>query len=202
MSRIAKQNERYLARVKASMDSERKHQLERQQEREAAKREAAKQLRQNERNEAREMRNDQQNFEKQQRDERNIKITQSNERYSDMWIATTGLSVPQVISLTLRGGDAGHLLNKLDLRVYNRSSKKSEDINLMNFMKMLHEKSFPNLQVSQRGQVTFDNFVVPAGAYFFIRYHWMLSTGQTQPYSLNNESISPNNVATTTNSED
>lgn len=197
MSRIAKENERYLARVKASIDSERKHQLERQQEREAAK-----QLRQNERNEAREMRNDQRNFEKQQRDERNIKITQSNERYSDMWIATTGLSVPQVISLTLRGGDAGHLLNKLDLRVYNRSSNKSEDINLMNFMKMLHEKSFPNLQVSQRGQVTLDDIVIPAKAYFFIRYHWMLSTGQTQPYSLNNESISPNNVATTTNSED
>jgi len=198
MSRIAKENERYLARVKASMDRERKHQVERQQQRDEAK-----ELRQNERNEAREMRNDQRNFERQQRDERNEKIAQSNERYSDMWIATTGLSVPQVISLTLRGGDAGHLLNKLDLRVYNRSSKKPEDINLINFMKMLHEKSFPNLQVSQRGQVTLDNFVIPARVYFFIRYHWMLSTGQAQnQYSLNNESISPNSVANTTNSED
>tara|TARA_B110000027_G_C16068593_1_gene277925 strand:- start:225 stop:818 length:594 start_codon:yes stop_codon:yes gene_type:complete len=197
MSRIAKENERYLARVKASMDRERMHQLERQQEREAAK-----QLRQNERNEAREMRNDQRNFEKQQRDERNMKITQSNERYSDMWIATTGLSVSQVISLTLRGGDAGHLLNRLELRVYNRSSKTSEDINLINFMKMLHEKSLPNLQVSQRGQVTIDDIVIPARVYFFIKYHWMLSTGQTQPYSLNNENISPSSVAITTKSED
>lgn len=197
MSRIAKENERYLARVKASMDRERKHQLERQQEREAAK-----QMRQNERDEAREMRNDQQNFEKQQRDERNMKITQSNERYSDMWIATTGLSVPQVISLT-RGGDAGHLLNKLDLRVYNRSSKKPEVINLINFMKMLHEKSFPNLQVSRRGQVTFDNFVIPAKVYFFIKFHWSLSTGQAQnQYSLQTESVNPSSVPTTTNSED
>jgi hypothetical protein len=196
MSRIAKENEIYLARVKASMDRERKHQLERQHEREAAK-----QLRQNERNEARDMRNDQRDFEKQQREERNMKITQSNERYSDMWIATTGLSVPQVISLTLRGGDAGNLLNRLELRVYNRSSKTLEDINLINFMKMIHEKSFPNLQVSQRGQVTLDDIVIPARVYFFIRYHWMLSTGQTQPYSLNNESISPNSVTTTTNSE-
>lgn len=199
MSRIAKENERYLARVKASMEGERKHQLERQQEREAAK-----QLRQNERNEAREMRNDQRDFEKQQRDERNMKITQSNERYSDMWIATTGLSVPQVISLTLRGGDAGHLLNRLELRVYNRSSKTSEDINLINFMKMLHEKSFPNLQVSQRGQVTLAaELVIPAKVYFFIKYHWLLSTRQAQnQYSLQTESISPSSVPTTTKSED
>lgn len=194
MSRLVKENERYLARVKASIDREKKHHLERQQEREAAK-----QLRQNERNEAREFRN----FEKQQRDERNMKICQSNDRYSDIWIATTGLSVPQIIYLILHGGDTGHLLNKLDLRVYNNSNKKSEDINLINFMKMLHEKSFPNLQVSQRGQVTLDDIVIPAKLYFFIRYHWMLSTGQAQnQYSLNNESRSPSSVATTTNSED
>ena len=199
MSRIAQANERYLARVKASMDCEKQHQVERQQEREAAK-----EVRQIERNEARELRNEQRNFEKQQRDERNMKITKLNEGYSDMWIATIGLSLPQVISLILRGGDAGHLLNRLELRVYNRSSKTSEDINLINFMKMLHEKSFPNnLQVSQRGQVTIDDIVIPAKVYFFIKFHWSLSTGQTQnQYSLQTESVSPNSVATTTNSED
>jgi len=175
MSHIAKENERYLARVKTSMDREKQHHLERQQEREAAK-----ELRQTERNEARELQNYQHDIEKQQRDERNIKLTQSNDRYSDIWIASTGLSVPQIISLTLRGGDAGNLLNKLELRVYNRSSKKSEDINLINFIKRLHEKMFPNLQVSQRGQVFLDDIVIPARVYFFIYYHWMLCTGQAQ----------------------
>ena len=197
MSKIAKENERYLARVKASMDRERKYHLERQQEREAAK-----ELRQIERNEAREMRNDQRNFEKQQRDERNMKITQSNDRYSDFWISTTGLSVPQVISLTLRGGDAGHfLINKLDLRVYNRSSKKTEDINLINFMKILHEKSFPNLQVSQRGQVTIDDIVIPAKIYYFCRYHWTMCVCPNKIHSLNSDNVSPKSVKTTISSE-
>tara|TARA_B110000285_G_C14725937_1_gene424243 strand:+ start:111 stop:509 length:399 start_codon:yes stop_codon:yes gene_type:complete len=132
-----------------------------------------------------------------------MKITQSNDRYSELWIATTGLSVPQVISLALRGGDAGNLLNKLDLRVYNRTSNSVEDINLITFMKRLHDKMFPNLKISQRGQVTLDDIVIPAKVYFFIRYHWMLSTGQAQnQYSLQTESISPNSVATTTKSED
>ena len=35
-SRIAKENERYLARVKASMDSEKNHRIERKKERDAA----------------------------------------------------------------------------------------------------------------------------------------------------------------------
>jgi hypothetical protein len=198
MSRIAKENEKYIARVKASMDREKNYRIERQKERDATR-----ELWQREKDEARELRKDMHNMDKRQRDERNMKITQSNDSYSDLWIATAGLSVPQVISLTLRGGDAGYLLNKLDLRVYNRSSKNSEEINLINFIKMLHDKMFPNLQVSQRGQVTLDDIVIPAKAYFFIRYHWLLSTGQAQnQYSFQTESVNPSSVPNTTKSED
>jgi len=41
----------------------------------------------------------------------------------------------RVIDLALRGGDGGMLLNRLDLRVYNRSIKASVDINLITLMK-------------------------------------------------------------------
>lgn len=198
MSRIAKENERYLARVKASMDHEKNHQIERHKERDAAR-----ELRKSEKDEARELMNDRHKVDKQQRDERDMKITLSNNRYSDLWIATTGLSVPQVINLALRGGDAGMLLNKLDVRVYNRSSKKTEDINVITFMKILHEKKFPNMKISKRGQVTLDDIVIPAKVYFFIQYHWMMSTGQAQnQYSLQTESVSPSTVPITTRLED
>ncbi len=187
MSRIAKQNEKYLARVRQSMDREKNYRAERQRERD----------------EAREVRNadrqHQHDMERLQHDERNWKITQSNERYSDLWIATTGISVPLVIDLALRGGDGGMLLNRLDLRVYNRSSKASVDINLITLMKMLHDKNFPDLPFSPRGQVSLDDIVIPAKVYFFIRYHWLLSSGQAQnKYNLNTEIVSPSIVPMTT----
>ena len=122
MSRIVKENERYLARVKASMDRERNYRAERQREKDEARearqrdRDEEREARQRDRDEAKEQRN----MHRDNQTQRNMKITQSNDRYSDMWIATTGLSVPQIINLILRGGDSGPLVNRLDLRIYNR----------------------------------------------------------------------------------
>lgn len=189
MSRITKQNEKYLARVRESLAREKDFHEERKRER----------------NEKREMRNSEKQYHREmeqlQRDERNMKITESNNRYSDLWIATTGISVPQVINLASRGGDAGMLLNKLDLRLYDHSTKASVDMNLITFVKMLHDKNFPHLLVSKRGQVKIDDMVIPARAYNFIRYHWLLSQTPNQ-YNLNNENASPSTVPTTTTSDD
>jgi hypothetical protein len=70
-------------------------------------------------------------------------------------------------------------------------------------MKILHDKTFPDLRVSQRGQVNLDDMVIPAKAYFFIRYHWLMFSGQAQnQYNLNTESVSPSAVPTTTTLED
>lgn len=186
MSRIAKENERYISRVKQSIDREKNFRIQQQRDSDQA-------------------RHVRQHIDKnaEQRDERNMKISQQNSRYSDLWILTTGLAVPQVISLVFRGGDAGMLLNKLDVRVYNQGNKNVEDINLITLIKILHDKVFPNLQVSPRGQVTLDDLVLPAGVYFFIRYHWLLSTGQAQnQYNLQTESDSPITVTITTQPED
>ena len=172
MSRIARENEKYLARVKASIDREKNYLAERQRERE-------------------------------ERNQRNLKIAQSNERYSDLWIATTGLSVPQIINLSLRGGDAGMLLNKLDLRIYNRSTKSVEDVSLITLMNMINNKGFPDLRVSYRGQVTLDDMVIPAKVYFFIRYHWLMSSGQAESQRIFvSDTTSPAAVPIATPSED
>jgi hypothetical protein len=169
------------------MDREKEYRAERQMEREELQME-----RQGERDEAREERN-----------QRNLKIAQSNERYSDLWIATTGLSVPHVINLSLRGGDAGMLLNKLDLRIYNRSTKSVEDVSLITLMNMIKNKGFPDLRVSYRGQVTLDDMVIPAKVYFFIRYHWLMSSGQAESQRIfASDTTSPVAVPIATASED
>jgi len=178
MSRIARQNETYLKRVKASMDRERNHHIERQKEKDATK-EAAERYR---------------DEQKKQRNERINKISQSNDRYAEIWIATTGFSVPQVIHLNRHGGDAGTLLNKLDLRIYNRFSKKTEEINLITLIKKLSEHNFPELYVSNRGQVAIDEIVLPAKVYYFIRYQNYLLTGQENQFNLQTEITSANNV--------
>ena len=198
MSRIARENEKYLARVKASIDREKNYRAERQRERQREREEL-----QIEKDVAREARNADRELEREERKQRNLKIAQSNERYSDLWIATMGLSVPQVINLSLRGGDAGMLLNKLDLRIYNRSTKSVEDVNLMTLMNMINNKGFPELRVSYRGQVTLDDMVIPAKVYFFIRYHWLMSSGQAESQrNLVSDTTSPAAVPIATPSED
>jgi hypothetical protein len=198
MSRIARENEKYLARVKASIDREKNYRAERQREREELQMD-----RQRERDEARELRNADRQLEREERNQRNLKIAQSNERYSDLWIATTGLSVPQIINLSLRGGDAGMLLNKLDLRIYNRSTKSVEDVSLITLMNMIKNKGFPDLRVSYRGQVTLDDMVIPAKVYFFIRYHWLMSSGQVESQRIfASDTTSPAAVPIATASED
>ena len=175
MSRIAKQNEKYLERVKASIEREKNYRVERQSEREEWREE---------------------------RNQRNLKIAQSNDRYSDLWIATMGWSVPRVICLSVRGGDAGMLLNKLDLRIYNRSKKCVEDINLITLVNMINNKGFPDLRVSDRGQVSLDDIVISAKVYSFIRHHWLLS-GQTQSqHNFVSDTTSPAAVPIATASED
>ena len=150
MSRIARQNEKFLARVRESIDFERKCSEDRQQEK--VRRELER---------------------KQKQDETNRRIAQSNDRYSDLWIATTGISVPQVINVILFGSDGGVLLNRLDIRIYDQLQKALVPMNLLTFIKMLHDTNFPELEISPRGQVTINNIVIPARAYAFIRYHWL-----------------------------
>ena len=179
MSRITKKNDKFIARVKASMDHEKKYRHERQQGK----------------SEAKEVRN--------MHHERNMKISESNDRASELWIATTGISVPQIFSLILHGGDAGMLLNRLELRVYNEKNKATENINVITFIKMLHHQKFPDLCVSQRGQVTIGELVMPARIYIFIRYHWLISLAAAShnQYNLKTESVRPITVTTITTSE-
>ena len=133
MSRITKRNDLYLARVQASMDFERKARQERYERRNSI--ENTRRERRNEMKEAHAAQKEAQkelSFEaREEARARNLKIKASNDRYSEMWVATTGLSIATVLSVVIRGGDTGQLLNRLDIRVYNKSAKSVESVNLI-----------------------------------------------------------------------
>ena len=189
MSRITKRNDLYLARVQASMDFERKARQERydrrnyientrrrneMKEAHAAQKEAQKELSFEAREEAR---------------ARNLKIRASNDRYSEMWVATTGLSIATVLSVVIRGGDTGQLLNRLDIRVYNKSTKSVESVNLITAVQMFIDMNFPEVKTSNRGQVEINNLVLPSGIYNFIRNQW-LSSGAIPVTPITKENLS------------
>ena len=187
MSRITKANDKYLARVHASIQREKNF----NQQRRATH--AADAAHEN---------NQQENKREKYQQENNLNdkhrnIAISNDRYSDMWIASIGISVPSTINVITRGGDACILLNKLDMKVYNQSTKSVEHIHLMNLIKMLSEQNFPELKVSNRAQVKFRDLVIPAKAYFFIRHHWMMAVSAQSQYNLQTEMTSPNIVPST-----
>lgn len=204
MSRITKRNDLYLARVQASMDFERKARQERYDRRNsientriekrnemkkahAAQKEAQKELNFEAREEAR---------------ARNLKIKASNDRYSEMWIATTGLSIATVLGVVIRGGDTGQLLNRLDIRIYNKSTKSVESVNLITTVKMFIDMNFPELKISNRGQVEINNLVLPSGIYNFIRNQWLSSgailVAPITKENLNSDIINPITVPATT----
>ena len=157
MSRITKRNEQYLARVKASMDFERKSREE------------------NKRNLSYEKPVTRDNVDIELAKERNYQIRMKNERYSEIWISTCGLSVPVIINVCIRGGDTSMLLNRLEVKVYDKQDGCVKNLNLLNFIQILITKNFPEMKSSSRGQIQIDNYVLPWGIYTFMRNHWLNS---------------------------
>ena len=195
MSRITKRNDAYLARVQASMDFERKVRQERYDRRNHF--ENTKMERRHEMKEAHAAQKEAQKESKfEAREEaraRNLKIKASNDRYSEMWIATTGLSVATVLSVVIRGGDTGHLLNRLEIRAYNKSTKSVESVNLMSTVKIFIDMNFPEAKMSNRGQVEINDLVLPSGVYYFMRDHW-LSSGAIRSNPITTENFSTDTI--------
>lgn len=179
MSRVTKENERILARYHKSLEAERCAHKERDE---------ARQVRQQER----EMQASMRAFE---REERDRKIIEKNERYADMWIATVGPAVPQMISVLVRGGDLGAVLNAQKIRIYNKLDKKVSELNLLNLLQQLVEAGFPELTV-HRAQVMFNNYILPAKAYYFICFHWNNSGAAN--LSLKTDTVSKRTVSPAT----
>ena len=204
MSRITKRNDLYLARVQASMDFERKARQERYERRNSI--ENTRRERRNEMKEAHAAQKEAQkelSFEaREEARARNLKIKASNDRYSEMWVATTGLSIATVLSVVIRGGDTGQLLNRLDIRVYNKSAKSVESVNLITTVKMFIDMNFPEIRTSNRGQVEINNLVLPSGIYNFIRNQWLSSgailIAPITKENLSSDIISPITVPATT----
>lgn len=192
MSRITKQNDAYLARVQASMDFERKVRQERYERKnhfDNRKTERFNNMKQA-KNEAHNEAQEELKFEERERARaRNLKIKASNDRYSEMWIATTGVSVATILSVVIRGGDTGHLLNRLEIRAYNKSTKSVEFVSLMSTVKIFMDMNFPEAKMSNRGQVEISNLVLPSGVYNFIRDYW-LSSGAIRSNPITTENLS------------
>ena len=162
-SRVTRENERMLARYHKSLQAERAARESRR---------LADQQRQQEREMMVSMRIA-------DREERDRKIIEKNERYAEMWIATVGLAVPQMISALVRGGDL--VCNAHNVRVYNKLDKKVEELNVLNLLKQLVEANFPELSI-HRGQVIFKHYVLAARVFYFMRFHWVNSGAINQSF--------------------
>ena len=162
MSKAMRENERYLARAKKSMETE-------------ANARIARQKAQEKKEQYRLQRDTDQKGEKQQRlDEQrryDESIAQKNYSYARFWISTVGVGVPAAVH-AIRNG-SGFMESNMKLRVYNKDEKKHEDRLLVDMIHMIVDSGFPPLENNERGQVPwYGKLYVATDIYNFISFHW------------------------------
>lgn len=147
-----KENEKYLARVQASVDAERSHRdkvkLEREKKREyQATRAALQQL---------------------VEEERAQKQQEKNDRASEFWIATVGVGVVSFINTIKRGFTNAVNQSALTIHAYSLTTRKQV---ILPVLDLLQTNTLPNLE-TRNGQVRYKDLLFPAGIYYFVKYHW------------------------------
>lgn len=162
VSKAVRENERYLARAKKSMEAEVNARIARQKARE--KKEQDRLQRDADRNEEKQRRLDEQRY----YDE---SIAQKNQSYAQFWISTVGVGVPSAVHVIRNG--SGFVESNMKLRVYNEGEKKQEDHLLVDMIHMIVDTGFPPLENNARGQVRwYGKLYVAADIYNFISFHW------------------------------
>lgn len=162
VSKAVRENERYLARAKKSMEAEANARIARQKTQE--KKEQDRLQRDADRRAEKQQRLDEQRY----YDE---SIAQKNHSYAQFWISTVGVGVPAVIN-AIRNG-SGFVESNMKLRVYNQEEKKQEDHLLVDMIHMIVDTGFPPLENNARGQVRwYGKLYVAADIYNFISFHW------------------------------
>lgn len=162
VSKAIRENMRYLARVKKSMEAEANARIARQKEWEKKERDRLQ------RDADRRAENQQRLDEQRYYDEC---IAQKNHSYARFWISTVGVGVPAAVH-AIRNG-SGFMESNMKLRVYNQEGKKQEDRLLVDLIHMIVDSGFPPLESNARGQVRwYGNLYVAADIYNFISFHW------------------------------
>lgn len=158
VSKAVRENERYLARAKKSMEAEVNARVARE------KKEQDRLQRDADRNAEKQRRLDEQRY----YDE---SIAQKNYSYAQFWISTVGVGVPAAVH-AIRNG-SGFVESNMKLRVYNQGGKKQEDHLLVDMIHMIVDTGFPPLENNARGQVRwYGKLYVAADIYNFISFHW------------------------------
>jgi hypothetical protein len=161
-SKAMKENERYLARTKKSMQAEADVRIARQQARENKERDRLQ--RDADRRDEKERQLEQQRY----YDE---SIAQKNCAYAQFWISTVGVGVPAAVH-AIRNG-LGFVESNMKLRVYNKGENKQEDHLLLDMITLVIDTGLPPLENDARGQVHwYGNLYVAADIYNFISFHW------------------------------
>jgi len=162
VSKAVRENEKYLARAKKSMEAEVNARVARQKEQE--KKEQDRLQRDADRREENQRRLDERRY----YDE---SIAQKNQSYAQFWISTVGVGVPAAVH-AIRNG-SGFMQSSMKLRVYNQEEKKQEDRLLVDMIHMIVDSGFPPLENNARGQVRwYGKLYVAADIYNFISFHW------------------------------
>ena len=162
VSKAVRENERYLERVKKSMEAEANARIARQKAQEM--KEKYRLQRDAERDAERQQRLDDRRF----YDE---SIAQKNKSYAQFWISTVGVGVPATVH-AIRNG-SGFVQSNMKLRVYNKNEKKNEDHLLVDMIHMIVDSGFPPLEKNEREQVCwYPELYVAADIYNFISFHW------------------------------
>lgn len=161
MSRIEKENQKYLERVKKSIEAERRSRRTRQIEDDARRSRPPRPPREDPPRE---------DPPREENEERDRRIAASNDRYADAWIGRVGGEVGNFFATHRLGIDAGANLNLLRIRMYNRTTRSVEEVCITRVAHLCGANAFSDLTV-KRGQVKIsDELTMSAKLYYYLAH--------------------------------
>ena len=155
-SRIVRENQRYLDRVRRSMDAEKAARIERQRLRE--EKQWVRDQRQQERNA-----------------HRDRHIESNSVAYAAFWCQTTGVAVPGLIRSIKTGvpSNVPASVRPPAVKVFDTTQRRSYEMLLVDMIKMVMDRDFPLLEPCGGDQVPWtDTLLVPTGIYEFVAQAW------------------------------
>ena len=202
MSKIQKQNEKYLARIEQSLAAERNHQLERKQR--ADNRNRSGPSEKSEDREKEKCEREQKRLDMEERKERsrgvNEAIASRNDSYATWWIETLGKRVNFVMSIAKEETPREHLKERaeklLRIRMYNRSQRKVVEHTLFELIRrgVGDRDPFPERRRDSRHQVEWfaergrdsrsdvewDRLLLSSALYDHLRLEWQNHTPRVE----------------------
>ena len=172
MSRIDRENKKYLARVEKSMQMEKDAAQARQQRREAREQEQIEREKYSE--EMAEMRRAQQDDFRRAKIARDERITNVNNNYGTFWCTTVGTSLRELVHNIKNGVDQKPATRSMRLKVYDSKAKNVDARSMLDMLNLIvgDGDMLPELPETN-GQVRWcGDLYVSSTIYEFVRCVW------------------------------